>query len=218
MSTIPRLKPWALGWLADREYFIELGRELNLCKGPDADNKIKLEATAIRYVASKTWWPNLMQCVVGGSSELVFAVYVDYKRRAYPPPSIPRSELLPRKFCERLEAYLPLDDDPQWFTCMDGSYTPWRYGGQEPSPNAVWMDVSIYQPHPEADYDRIELVEEDEYDAEEYYDEQFDSGVMDVGEHGEEYLDGADPIEEEDDYADEECATEGTKAVNCRGA
>ena len=78
-----------------------------------------------------------MQCVDLGSLELVFSVYVYYRRRLNPPLSIPRSALLPRKYCDRLEAYMPLDDDPQWFTCRDGSYTPWHYGCQEPNPNTV---------------------------------------------------------------------------------
>ncbi|EPT00645.1 hypothetical protein FOMPIDRAFT_1049420 [Fomitopsis schrenkii] len=176
----PRLR--VLGWLADREYFIELGRQLNLCEGPAADDIVELEAAAIHHVIVKTWWPNLMQCVVGGSDELVFAVYVDCKRRPYPPQAIPRSKLLPRKYCDRLEAWMPLSDEaPQWFTCEDGSYTPWRYAYQEPGPNAVWIDISRYQPHPGADYDRIEEDAEAE-DAEEYYEEELGSELMDVGE------------------------------------
>ena len=69
----PMAKPWALGWLADREYFIELGRVLNLCQGSAAEDIIKLEAAAIHHVTSKTWWPNLVECIVDGSSEHVFA-------------------------------------------------------------------------------------------------------------------------------------------------
>ena len=167
----PVARPWALGWLADREYFIELGRVLNLCQGSAAEDIIKLEAAAIHYVTSKTWWPNLVECIVDGSSEHVFAVYVDYKRRPYPPSSIPRSELIPRKYCDRLDVYMPLDDDPQWFTCINGSYTPWRYAYQEPGPKAIWMDVSRYAPHPDADYDRIEFAEEEE-ESGEYYEEE----------------------------------------------
>ena len=55
MSIVPTPRPWALGWLAEREYFIELGRQLsNLCKGPDADDIIKLEGAAMGYVISDT--------------------------------------------------------------------------------------------------------------------------------------------------------------------
>ena len=206
---MPTPRPWALGWLADREYFIELGRQLDLCKGPAADDPIRLEGAALDYVISDTWWPNLMECVVDGSSETVFAVYVDYKRRPYPPSSIPCSELLPRKYCTRLEQFMPLDDDPQWFTCTDGSYTPWRYGGQEPGPRTRWMDVSRYQPHPDAEYDRIESLEEDD---DEYYEEELDSEAMDVGEDGQEFFD--DLVEEEDGrFIDEGYATEGARAV-----
>ncbi|EPT00636.1 hypothetical protein FOMPIDRAFT_88104 [Fomitopsis schrenkii] len=198
---MPTPRPWALGWLADREWFIEVGRLLGLCKGPDADNKNKLEAAALHYVIGDTRWPNVMMCVVDGTTELVFAVYVDYKRRPYPPTSIPRSELLSRRYCNRLEKYMLLDDDPQWFTCEDGSYTPWRYGCQDPNPNAIWMDVSRYQPHPDAEYDRIEVVEE-ENGVEEYHKEDLVSGIVDVGEDGQEYIDA--------DYIEESHAEEGS--------
>ncbi|EPT00639.1 hypothetical protein FOMPIDRAFT_1060209 [Fomitopsis schrenkii] len=220
MSTVPTPRIWVLGWLADREYFIELGRQLNLCKGPQAEDTIELEAAAIHHVIVKTWWPNLMQCVVGGSDELVFAVYVDCKRRSYPPQAIPRSELLPRKYCERLEAWMPLDEAPQWFTCEDGSYTPWRHARHEPSVQGVWLDISRYQPHPGADYDVVEHVEEED-DSEEYYEEDSGSEIMDVGEDGQEYLDDADYVEgdyvEEGDYVGEEYIAEDGELVYAEG-
>ncbi|EPT00658.1 hypothetical protein FOMPIDRAFT_1049432 [Fomitopsis schrenkii] len=193
---MPTPRPWALGWLADREWLIGLGRLLDLCEGPAADDEGELEAAALDYVFSKTKWPNVMICMVDGTTELVFAVYVDDRRRPYPPTSILRSGLLPRKYCYRLEKYKLLDNDPQWFTCEEGSsYTPWRYGCQEPGPNAGWIDVSRYQPHPDAEYDRIEVEEEDENECEEYYEEDIDS---EAGEDGQEFLDDADYVEEGD--------------------
>ncbi|EPT00640.1 hypothetical protein FOMPIDRAFT_99112 [Fomitopsis schrenkii] len=212
MSFVPTPRAWALGWLADREWLIEVGRLLDLCKGPDADNEIKLEAAASGHVISSTRWPNVMLCLVDGTIELVFAVYVDYKRRPYPPTSIPRSELLPRKYCNRLEKFMLLDDDPQWFTCEEGSsYTPWRYGCQEPGPNAGWIDVSRYQPHPDVEYDRIEVEEEDENECEEYYEEDVES---EIGEDGQEYLDDADYVEEGDYVGEEYIAVDDDMAYD----
>lgn len=102
-------------------------------------------------------------------------------------------------------------DDPQWITCEDGSYTPWRYAYQEPGPQALWMDVSRYQPHSDAEYNRIEEVEE------EYYEEDFESDIMDdVGEDGQEYPDDADYIEsdEEGDCVSQECIVEGAETID----
>ncbi|EPT00643.1 hypothetical protein FOMPIDRAFT_1049418 [Fomitopsis schrenkii] len=131
---MPSAKPWALGWIAGREDFVELGRQLNLCTGLDADDEIELEAGAIDHVAGKTWRRNLMQCDVGGSIESVFAVYVDHVRRPYPPDWILRSELIERKYVDKLGAFMPLDERPQWFTCRTGVLA---------STNCGWMCRSM---------------------------------------------------------------------------
>lgn len=102
---------------------------------------------------------------------------------------------------------MSLDDDPQWFTCVDGSYTPWRHGCQEPGPNADWMDVSRYQPHPGSDYDRIEPVEVEPLnieDLEEYYKEdEFEAapgdGTQEDIDEGY-FTDEGDYLEGEDEY------------------
>lgn len=130
-----------------------------------------------------------MQCVVGGSTEFVFAVYVAYKRRRYPPTSIPRSELVSCRYCERVDEYMSHDDDPQGFTCTDGSYTPWRYAREDPSPNAVWMEVSMYQLHPDADYNCVQLVGEETRITTKRIP---GSEVMEAGEDGQEDINGAD--------------------------
>ena len=205
---MPTAKPWALGWLAETDCFVELARELNLCTGPDADDEIELEAAAIHHVSEKTWWPNLMQCHVNGSIEAVFAVYVDFMPRSYPPDWIPRAELIERKYVERLKDFMELDERPQWFTCKDGSYTPWRYRGAVPPEGALWMDVSIYRPHPDTDYDRDAFIENMDEDQDgEVDDEELDCDY------------GADDAEgnfsEEGDYVDEEAdELEGESAVD----
>lgn len=73
------------------------------------------------------------------------------------------------------------------------------------------MDVSRYQPHSDAEYNRIEEVEE------EYYEEDFESDIMDdVGEYGQEYPDDADYIEndEEGDCVSQECIVEGAETID----
>ena len=198
---MPTAKPWALGWLAETDYFVELARELNLCTGPDADDDTKLEFAAIRYVNGKTWWPNFMQCHVNGSIEPVFAVYVDFMPRSYPPAWIPRAELIDRRYVERLKAFMPLDERPQWFTCQDGSYTPWRYRGAVPPEGALWMDVSIYRPHPDTDYDRDAFIE----DTDEAWPEQDGDEELDCDDGA---VDAEGDFSEEGDYIDEEADEE----------
>ena len=209
MSTLPTPRLWVLGWLAEREYFIDLARELNLCKEPKCNDRIKLEAAAIHHVVVKTWWPNLMECVVDGTDELVFAVYVDYKRRPYPPQAIPGSALLPRKYCDRLEAWIPLDKAPQWFTCDDRSYTSRHYARHEPNVKDVWLDMSRYRPHPGADYDHLD----EDAEAEGFYDEELGPGAMDADGGGQEYLDDPGYVEEysveEGNHIDGEYVTDG---------
>ena len=134
-------KPWALGWLIDTEYFVELARYLDLYDGP-RDNWVELMGAGIDYVLAATSWPNFMECTIDGQTEFVFAVYVDYKRRPLPPHVLPRSQLLHPKYVERLEAWVPLNGDPHWFPCTDGSFTPWRYANAQPGEDEDWVDMS----------------------------------------------------------------------------
>lgn len=80
---------------------------------------------------------------------------------------------------------------------------PILYAYQEPGPKALWVDVSRYQPHPDAEYDRIEEEKEE-------CEEDFGFEQMDADEDGQEYSAGS--VEEyvrEGDYVGEKYIPEG---------
>ena len=94
----------------------------------------------IDHVLAAASWPNFMECTVGGQTEFVFTVYVDYKHRTLPPCVVPCSQLLPAQAIARLNAWVPLQEDPHWFPCTDGSFAPWRYANAQPGENEDWVD------------------------------------------------------------------------------
>jgi len=216
------VKPWALGWLADREYLIQLAMRLNLADEPDASDEIDLEFAAVDYVVGKLWWPNLMQCSVDGSTELVFAVYVDSKRRPYPPRQIPRSELLSRKWADKLNELMPLKGNAQWYECIDGSYTPWRYPSSDDDldESEVWIDVSHTLPKCDLDSATASAHEGAEHGELDEEDLVYDGHEESVGyddEQGQAYYeeDGVDWVSEGGEYNEQsmEYAVEDTEYV-----
>ncbi|KAH9926867.1 uncharacterized protein B0H18DRAFT_1210787 [Fomitopsis serialis] len=222
-------KPWALGWLVDTEAVVELSRCLNLVRGPKADDGLAVEDAGVKYIVSRLWWPYMMECLVDDNEnpELVFAIYVDNKRRSYPPRWIPRSQMLSRKWADKLNELMPLKGRAQWYRCVDGSHTPWRYPDDDDDENEVWVDVLHTLPQPEPEEEAaVDVVveeyeveygeyheEEVEYDVgaeedlvESYEDDQESNEVVDYAEDGEEYLEegeqGMTGYQDSTDYDD----------------
>ncbi|KZT69120.1 hypothetical protein DAEQUDRAFT_738247 [Daedalea quercina L-15889] len=156
-------KPWALGWLADKEYFAELARQLDLYDGPP-DNWVELQGAGIDHVLSQTGWPNIMECTIGGRVEMIFSLYVDYKRRTYPPEWIPYSQLLPQKYPERLQL-------------VDVSYCP-RFPAIENEMREQFAEAEdVYSGEYDEGYESEAFV--DDEDQEYYY--EVEGGSMEDG-------------------------------------
>jgi len=167
-----------------------------------------------------------MQCLVDdkGDTELVFAIYVDNKRRSYPPRWIPRSQMLSKKWADKLNELMPLKGKAQWHRCVDGSHTPWRYpddDDDDDDEDEIWVDVLHTLPQPEHEEEASASVLVEEYEAEygeynekdgagaeedlEFYeDDQELSQVVDYAEEGEEYLEeGEEYLEGDTEYLEE---------------
>ncbi|KAH9914430.1 uncharacterized protein B0H18DRAFT_1045574 [Fomitopsis serialis] len=219
-------KPWALGWLVDKEAVTQLARRLNLVRGPKADKEIEVEYAGVDYIVGRLWWPYMMRCRVGDNdwdTELVFAIYVDNKRRSYPPRWIPRSQMLSKKYADKLNELMPLKGKAQWYQCVDGSHTPWRYpDDDDDDEDEVWVDVlhTLPQPEPEEEAGVDVVVQEYEAEYGEYDEEEVEYGVgaeedlvefyeddqelVEYAEEGEEYLEeGEEYLEEGGEYLEE---------------
>jgi len=189
-------KPWALGWLVDKEAVIELSRYLNLVRGPKADDDLEVEYAGVDYIVGRLWWPYIMRCLVDNNdwdTELVFAIYVDDKRRSYPPRWIPRSQMLSRRWADKLNELMPLKGRAQWYRCVDGSHTPWRYPNDSDDEDEVWVDVlhTLPQPEPVQEASATETVEYEveygEYDEEKVeFGASFVEDFVDYNEDGQE--------------------------------
>lgn len=205
----PSPKPWALGWLIDTKYFVELARYLDLYDG-SPDNWVELMGAGIDHVLAETSWPNFMECTVGGNTEFVFAMYVDYKRRPLPPHIVPRSQLLSPKYTKRLDAWVPLNGDPRWFPCTDGSFTPWRYANAQPGEDEDWVDVSYCPLFPQVERDLAD--ELGDVKLADYADE------LGLGESEDDQDEDYDDVDEDGNSMEENHCTEDTEVAAVAGS
>ncbi|KZT64385.1 hypothetical protein DAEQUDRAFT_613031 [Daedalea quercina L-15889] len=110
---------WVYGWpLYDRDA-IKIAKKHDLVQRPDADDYDYIEAAQL-WVGRNAGSPRALCCWVGEDTNLVFAAYVDYRDRAYPPQKVFVDEMMSEKQARRLARCMPLRDQ-DWYRYCDGS-------------------------------------------------------------------------------------------------
>ncbi|KZT64380.1 hypothetical protein DAEQUDRAFT_769734 [Daedalea quercina L-15889] len=99
---------WVYGWPLYNRDAVKIAKKHNLVKDLNPGTLRLIEAAHL-WVSKKAGFPLMLCCWVGEDTELVYAAYVDYRERAYPPQKI-------------------LPEDPGWYRHSDGSWSPW--GGE----------------------------------------------------------------------------------------
>ncbi|KZT64386.1 hypothetical protein DAEQUDRAFT_769739 [Daedalea quercina L-15889] len=160
---------WVYGWpLYDRDA-IKIAKKHNLVQRPDTDEYDCIKAAQL-WIGCNAGSPRALCCWVGDDPTLVFAAYVDYRDRAYPPQKVFDDEMMSEKEARRLARCMPLRDR-DWYRHCDGSWTPrlgelWEETDTNPKDDLTCDDDSEDE-ETEGDSDGIDEGDEDEGDEDE---------------------------------------------------
>lgn len=92
---------WVFGWPLYFDDAVEISKKHNLVNEPVVNEHAYIDA-AQRWVARNAGFPLVFACWVNDELHYAFALYVDYRDRAYPPGVIFSDDVMPTKQRHRL--------------------------------------------------------------------------------------------------------------------